>query len=218
MEITSTEINFKQRSPEWYEARLGKLSSSRIKDIMGNPKKKGEILTQTAQTYLLSLIAETMRGQSKQLSAPALTWGTEQEDNALAHYEAETMQKVELCSFFVCDLLGAYGGSPDGLIKDGIIEIKCPYDSTNHLRTIIDGMPKEHNYQIQSNLLLTGRSFCDFISYDPRILSQPKQLYIQRIERDEEVISAILDKVKDFLSEMERILEGCFHSVVLLCV
>ena len=100
------------------------------------------------------------------------------------------------------------GGTPDGYIgKDGLIEVKCPYNGGNHLQTLLKGeiYNREYLYQIQGYLMITGRQWCDFVTYDPD-LPKGLDLSINRIERDESVIEGIgfvLDQVKKKLKEIK---------------
>ena len=184
-----------QRSQEWFDARLGKVTSSRLADILGEGKK--ERFTQTALSYLDELIAETMTGITDTFASPAMQWGTDQEPFAIERFEAEKMEKVYPVGFIESKVNPLYGGSPDGIIGSDIIEVKCP-SSKNHLKCFFEGMDTKYMAQIQSNIYLTDAKMCYFISFDPRILKNDKQIYIQEIPRDEEYIAKLLARVDEF--------------------
>ena len=108
---------------------------------------------------------------------------------------------VEQTGFVAHDTLLA-GCSPDGLVDwDGLIEIKCPFNSANHIETLLRGMPDEHRAQVQGQMWITGRQWCDFVSYDPR-MPEPLQLHIQRINRDPGFIADLEAKVTSFLQQV----------------
>lgn len=180
---------------EWLDIRRGIITASKAKEILKTPKKKGAIIAESTKTYLMTLVSEMLTGQTVESFGKPLQWGTDNEPLAIKDYEAETFAQVKPSGFWKSNIYPMFGGTPDGLIDGGIIEVKCPFNTNNHLDTIIHGMPSEHMPQVQSNIYLTGVSFCDFISYDPRIKGKNK-LYIQRIERDNDFIDKILEKVK----------------------
>ena len=168
------EITNPQGSPVWHQSRIGLVSGSRFKDILTDPRSKTDkeagILSATAESYMLELVAMILTDQSPEIKAAALDWGHENEPKARLEYEFIYDVDVAETGMFVRDCR-KIGASPDGLIgDDGMIEIKCPFNTVNHLRTVIDcQMPKEHIPQVQGNLWINGRKWCDFISYDPRV-------------------------------------------------
>lgn len=201
-----------QGSEAWLKLRLGLVSASRFKDIMTNPRSKTELFSATAKSYMLELIAEILTGEQKEVSGKALEWGSNNEINAQNEYAFEKGVKVESVGICLTDdkLIGA---SPDGFVgDDGMIEIKSPYNSANHIATVIaNEMPKEHMAQIQGNLMVNGRGWCDFISYDPRI-NNAGRLFVSRVYRDDEYIDALKSKIDIFISEMKRILLDNFNT------
>lgn len=205
-------VDIEQGSEAWLKLRLGLVSASRFKDIMTNPRSKTEQFSATAKSYMLELIAEILTGEQKEVSGKALEWGSTNEINAQNEYAFEKGVKVEEVGICLTDdrLIGA---SPDGFVgDDGMIEIKSPYNSANHIATVISGeMPKEHMAQIQGNLMVNGRCWCDFISYDPRI-NNAGRLFVSRVYRDDEYIDALKSKIDIFISEMKRILLDNFNT------
>lgn len=194
-----------QRSPEWFEMRRGKITSSEIHKIMSD---KG--LTETAKTYLLEKVCEHFNGYKEPASGQALDWGTELESVAIERYEQVTNNKVEKASFILADEY--YGGSPDGIVSpEGIIEVKCPYNSANHFKYgLIDSAAKfkkvvpNYYYQCISNMICAGATWCDFISFDPRVL-EGYQMFVFRLELDQEEVANIKEKVLIAVEYMEQL-------------
>ena len=189
-----------QRDDDWYAARCGKATASRFKDAMATLKNGDP--AQAQRDYLTELVVERLtQAPAQRFATAAMQWGTEQEAPARAAYEARTGVAVEETGFIAHDTLLA-GCSPDGLVDwDGLIEIKCPFNSGVHIETLLGGMPKEHVAQIQGQMWITGRQWCDFVSYDPR-MPEPLQLHIQRIPRDPAFIADLERRVTSFLAEV----------------
>lgn len=189
-----------QRSDDWYAARCGKATASRFKDVMARLKNGAPAADR--QRYLTELVVERLTGQPvPSYENAAMRWGAEQEAAARAAYERRADVVVEETGFICHDTLMA-GCSPDGLVDwDGLIEIKCPYNSATHIETLLNGMPAEHTAQVQGQMWITGRQWCDFVSYDPR-MPEPLQLHVQRITRDPAFIADLERQVTEFLNEV----------------
>jgi putative phage-type endonuclease len=189
-----------QRDADWYAARLGKATASRFKDAIAALKSGAP--AQAQRDYLTELVVERLTQQPIQrFQNAAMTWGTEQEPAARAAYERITGRIVEETGFVAHDTLMA-GCSPDGLVDwDGLIEIKCPWGTANHIETLLNGMPAEHITQVQGQMWITGREWCDFVSYDPR-MPEPLQLYVQRIPADPKAIADLAFGISAFLKEV----------------
>jgi len=189
-----------QRDADWYAARVGKATASRFRDAIAALKSGAP--AQAQRDYATELVVERLTQQPAQRYATAaMQWGTEQEPAARAAYERVTGISVEETGFIAHDTLLA-GCSPDGLIDwDGLIEIKCPYSSANHIETLLRGMPDEHIPQVQGQLWITGRQWCDFVSFDPRMPVE-LQLHVQRIYRDPGFIADLEAKVTSFLQQV----------------
>jgi putative phage-type endonuclease len=189
-----------QRSEDWYAARLGKATASRFKDAIAALKSGAP--AQAQRDYLTELVVERLTQQPIQrFQNAAMTWGAEQEPAARAAYERVTGRIVEETGFVAHDTLMA-GCSPDGLVDwDGLIEIKCPWNTANHIETLLNGMPAEHIPQVQGQMWITGREWCDFVSYDPRMPAE-LQLHVQRIQRDPSFIADLEAKVTFFLQQV----------------
>ena len=189
-----------QRSDDWYAARCGKATASRFKDVMARLKNGNPAADR--QRYLTELVVERLTGQPvPAYENAAMRWGAEQEAAARAAYEQRTRVAVEETGFIAHDVLMA-GCSSDGLVDwDGLIEIKCPYNSAVHIETLLNGMPAEHMPQVQGQMWITGREWCDFVSFDPR-MPEPLQLYVQRIHADPKAIADLAFGVSAFLKEV----------------
>lgn len=199
-----------QRSEEWFAARAGKITASRFVDVVavgrdGKPLK-------ARQDYMLQLAFERTAGNAKQsVSSKAMSWGTDVERFAREAYELDRGVLVTDSGFATHPDHDFIGASSDGwVLADGLIEIKCPHDERVHVRTWLEGMPAGHIPQVQGNLLVTGRQWADFISYDPRA-GERWRLYVERVKRDAAYIDNILLpallRFESELQEMVRTLE-----------
>ena len=186
-----------QGSEEWFNIRIGRITASRFGDLLTQPRSKKDkeagVLSQTTKSYILEKITEVMTGEHKELSGSALAWGKDTEQEAREFYELKYLTEVKEVGFVVKEDNKLIGGSPDGLVEeDGMIEIKCPYNSNNHIDYLFGGqIPRGYLAQIQGNLGITGRAWCDFVSYDPRIQNEEHKMFVKRIIRDEEFIARI---------------------------
>ena len=190
-----------QGSPEWFEQRRGKVTASRISDVMAKTKSGPSA---SRANYLAELVAERLTGKvADSFDTPAMRWGRECEPLARSAYEAESGQIVLLSDMVQHPSIEMAGASPDGLVGDqGLVEIKCPNPAT-HINTILSGqVDKKYLYQMQWQMACTGRTWCDFVSFDPR-LGTEMQMYVTRIDRDNDAISEIASEVKEFLYEVE---------------
>ncbi len=196
--------NIEQGTPGWLELRLGKVTASKFKDVMTNGR--GGKPSATAKTYMIKLVAEILRGESLPFfENDAMRWGTETEPQARAMYELKNDVEVKEVAFV--ELNEFVGVSPDGLVgNDGLLEIKCPNTETQIKRFLDNtGLPKDYESQVQGQLWVTGRKWCDFVSFDPRI--DVDASYIQtRVYRDEEYIAELEKKVSIFVEEMKEII------------
>jgi putative phage-type endonuclease len=158
---------------------------------------------------MAELIVERLTGKAADMYInAAMQWGTEQEPNARLAYETKLGVLVDQVGFVPHPGIAMAGCSPDGLInEDGLIEIKCP-NSATHIETCISkAVPKKYVHQMQWQMACTGRKWCDFISYDPR-LPPDMQMFIKRLKRDDALISTMEAETIDFLKELdEKIIE-----------
>lgn len=190
-----------QRTAEWYQARLGRLTASRVADMMATTKSGWGA---SRANYAWELAIERLTGQpSPSFCSPAMQWGIDHEDQARAAYQIEALVSVELIGFVEHPRLFA-GASPDGLIGgDGMVEIKCP-NSATHGNTLLTGaIDDKYVKQVQFQLACAGRAWCDFVSFDPRF-PEPMRLWVKRIERDDALIAEIEQCAEAFLAEVDE--------------
>lgn len=190
-----------QRSADWYEYRLGKVTASRVADVITKTKTGWGF---KRREYAAQLISERLTGQKSDVFvSPAMRWGTEIEPQARAAYSLQSgLDVVELAFVDHPELIMA-GCSPDGLVGlDGLTEIKCPTTAT-HLDTLEAGrFPADYYPQIQFQLACTGRDWCDAVSFDPRLPEQMR-LFVERIDRDSAYIGELNAAVREFLTEVD---------------
>ena len=187
-----------QRTQEWFEARLGKVTASRISDVLAKPT------TAAYQNYQAQIISERLTGErAEQFVNAAMEWGTEQEPNARRAYEFIADCEVAEEGFVDHPAIIGAGASPDGLVGDvGLIEIKCPNTAT-HLRFLQDGkIEPKYARQMYWQMACTGREWCDFVSYDPR-LPDKFGFRIVRQERCDKTINELEAAVEAFLSDID---------------
>ena len=192
-----------QGSPEWLEARAGKVTASRIADVLAKVKT-GEAAGR--RDYRAQMVAEirTGRPQESGFMNDAMRWGTEQEPYARAAYECQAGVLVDQVGMVLHPSIERGAASPDGLVDpDGLVEIKCPNTAT-HLDYLLDGtVPAKYQPQMLWQMACTGRDWCDFVSFDPR-LPEDLQLFVVRFQRDQARIDAMEAEVRAFLAEVEE--------------
>jgi putative phage-type endonuclease len=188
-----------QRTEEWFSARLGKVTASRVADVLAKIKS-GE--SASRKNYKMELVVQRLTGKAgESFTNAAMEWGTEQEPFARMAYEAHTSTFVKEEGFVDHPTIEGFGCSPDGIVGDGLIEIKCP-NTANHIETVLDNKaPSKYIPQMQCQMACTGAKWCDFVSFDPRV-PEDLQLLVVRVERDQEYIDSMEVEVKQFLSEV----------------
>ena len=190
-----------QRTDEWFAARLGKVTASRVADVIAKTAKG---YGASRDNYMAQLICERLTGKPTEgFTNAAMEWGTQTEPQARAAYSAKTGELVEEVGFIPHHAIPGAGASPDGFVGDAIIEIKCPNSSTM-LEWILDGKaPSKHIPQMQFQMAVTGAPHCEFVAYDPR-LPEHLQLLIVRVPRDDEYIKMLEQEVTKFLQELDE--------------
>lgn len=184
-----------QQSPEWFAVKCGKVSASHMSDVLA----KGSGVTR--KKYMMKLLAERLSGiPQASCTNGSMQWGIDTEPQARTAYEMANLEVVRQVGFIELD--GDTGCSPDGLVGgEGLLEIKCP-DTSTHLGYILAGkMPTEYVNQVQAQLWVTGRKWCDFVSFDPRVPSRP--YWSIRVKRDEKKIDEIKEAVDAFVAELK---------------
>jgi putative phage-type endonuclease len=188
-----------QRTEEWFAARLGKVTASRVADVLAKIKS-GE--SASRKNYKMELVVQRLTNKvGESFTNAAMEWGTEQEPFARMAYEAHTGTFVKEEGFVDHPTIEGFGCSPDGIVGDGLIEIKCP-NTANHIETVLENKaPSKYIPQMQCQMAVTGAKWCDFVSFDPRV-PEDLQLFVVRVERDQEYIDSMEVEVKQFLSEV----------------
>ena len=191
-----------QRTDEWFAARLGKVTASRVADVAARTKTG---YGASRANYMADLIVERLTGQkASSFTNQAMEWGVEQEPNARAAYSAKTGELVEEVGFIDHATIQMSGASPDGRIGgEGLVEFKCPSTATHLEYILTDTVPGKYIVQMQWQMACTAAAWCDFASYDPR-LPPHLQLFIKRVPRDPQHIAELEAEVAKFLSELDE--------------
>jgi putative phage-type endonuclease len=189
-----------QKSEEWFKARLGKVTASRVADVLAKTKTG---YSASRENYMAQLVVERMTNtQAESFTNAAMQWGTDQEPFARAAYEVQQNVLVDEVGFIPHPTIEMAGASPDGFVNsDGIIEIKAPQTNT-HIETLLNqAVPAKYIAQIQFQLACTGRQWCDFVSFDPRMPAKA-QLFVKRVQRDDGFIKEMESEITKFLAEV----------------
>ena len=191
--------DIEQGSQDWLDLRLGKITASRVADIMSNGRSGKP--SQKAESYMNELISEILTGsQAEFKQSAAMEWGTACEPQARAMYELQNDVDVEEVAFI--QLNDYVGVSPDGLVgEDGLLEIKCPTSKKQIERALSDSYHSDYKAQIQMQLYVSGRKWCDFVSFDPRINGNASYLQ-ERVYRDEDYIKEMESRINAFIDSM----------------
>lgn len=190
-----------QGSAEWFAARCGRVTASRVADVIA--KTKTGYSTGRAN-YAAELIAERLTGTTAaSFTNAAMQWGTDTEPFARAAYAERQGVSVEEIAFVIHPEIQMAGASPDGLVgTDGLLEVKCPNTAT-HLDTLLgEPIPGKYITQMQWQMACCGREWTDFVSFDPR-LPPEMALHVQRVPRDVGVIIELEGAVTEFLAEID---------------
>ena len=190
-----------QQSNEWFAARLGKVTASRVADVIAKTKTG---YSASRDNYMAQLICERLTGQQgESFTNAAMTHGTETEPLARSAYENRRSLLVKEVGFINHPRIEMSGASPDGLVADdGLVEIKCPNTAT-HIDTLLSQkVPTKYITQMQWQMLCCQRKWCDFVSFDNR-LPENLQLFVQEVEFDPEYCAMLEKEVSQFLAELD---------------
>lgn len=192
-----------QRTEEWYKAKIGKVGASKIADIMAKTKSGPSA---SRQNYMMELLVARLTGEYPESYQSAdMLWGIEYEPIARELYEEITGNIVTETGFILASDIPDAGASPDGLIGiDGLIEIKCPKTATHVNYILTENIDTKYIYQMQWQMYCTNREWCDFVSYDPR-MPERFNIFIKRVDRNQEIIDSIKIEVIKFLDELNEI-------------
>ena len=191
-----------QGSPEWMQQRRGWVTASRLVDVMA--KGKGV----TRSNYMAELVVQRLTGVSPEsYTSPDMQWGIDNEAGAAAAYAFLTDREVTEVGFVPHPTIAKTGASPDRRVDDdGLIEIKCPKTNT-HIHTLLGGkIDRRYILQMQWQMECDQRQWCDFVSFDPRMPPE-MQIHVQRVERDETLITEITTEVVQFLADLDTLIE-----------
>jgi putative phage-type endonuclease len=190
-----------QGSDAWFNIRIGKVTASRVADVLAKTKTG---YSTTRDNYMAQLVCERLTGQKgESFTNAAMQHGTETEPLARAAYEARYDVLVDEVGFVSHPTIEMSGASPDGFVgDDGLIEIKCPNTAT-HIETLLsESVPNKYYTQMQFQIACTGRKWCDFVSFDNRLPTE-LQMFVKRVPRDDMYIKLIEDEIVKFLAELD---------------
>ena len=190
-----------QGSEAWIAIRLGKVTASRVADVIARTKTGPSA---SRANYMAELVAERLTGaRGETFTNAAMAWGADNEPEARLAYEFRTDASVEQVGFIPHPSIEMSGASPDGLVlTDGLVEIKCPNTAT-HIETLLTGViPGKYETQMLWQMACTGRAWCDFASFDPR-LPEEMRLFVTRFARDDKRIADMEEAVREFLFDLD---------------
>lgn len=190
-----------QATADWFAARCGKVTASRLGDLMAQTRSGWGA---SRANYRAELVAERLTGKKFEgFRNAAIDWGLEKEPDARDAYCFFRDVEVEQVGFIDHPSIAMTGASPDGLVgADGLVEIKCPNTAT-HISTLLgDDIAEKYTLQMQWQMACTGRAWCDFVSYDPR-MPESMQFYCQRVQRNQQLIDRLSKEIELFLKEVE---------------
>jgi putative phage-type endonuclease len=197
---TEDRVSVEQGTPEWHELRRGKVTASRVADILAKTKTGPSA---SRQNYLIELaLQRTTKTIEPSYTNAAMEWGTETEPQARVAYEVATNNFVDQVAFIDHPTIEGFGCSPDGIVGEGLIEIKCPNSATHWEYFKAKEPPKKYFIQMQAQMAVTGAKWCDFVSFDPR-MPERSQLLIVNAPRDAEFILFMETEIKQFLKEVQ---------------
>jgi putative phage-type endonuclease len=192
----------RQGTQEWFDVRRGKVTASRVSDVIARTKTGWGA---SRGNYLAELVAERLTGATAEgYESPAMKWGKETEPEAAEAYAFYVNAALETVAFVDHPRIQMSGASPDRLVGAiGLVEIKAPNTAT-HIDTLLnDTVPDKYIVQMQWQMACTDRQWCDFVSFDPR-LPERMRLYVRRFDRDDLRIDQLEAEVRTFLAEVER--------------
>jgi putative phage-type endonuclease len=191
-----------QRSPEWFAARCGSLGASQLADALAKTKSGWGA---SRANLRAKLVVERLTGQQEEsFTSAAMQWGVDKEEEARIAYSFLTGRNVVEVGLYKHPTIIGSHASPDGLVDDdGCLEIKCP-NSATHIETLKSNQVA-HKYllQMQWQMACADRQWCDFVSFDPR-MPDHLMLYIQRVQRDDDMLATLESEVRAFLAEVDK--------------
>lgn len=191
-----------QQSQEWFNERLGKVTASRVNDVVAKTKSG---YSASRKNYAAQLVVERMTGTKvESFTNAAMQWGTDNEPAARAEYEMNSCGMVDEVAFIPHPTIAMTGASPDGLVGDGgMLEIKCPNTATHIEYLLGKVVPSGYKPQMAWQMACSGRKWVDFVSYDPR-MPEKHRFFLVRYERDDKYIAELEEEVVSFLAEVTK--------------
>jgi putative phage-type endonuclease len=197
-----------QRTEEWFQQRLGKVTASRISDVIAKTKTG---VSTSRQNYLIQLVSERLTGKKgDSFVNQAMLDGIEREGAARELYERTRGVSVTEVGFFDHPVIKNSGASPDGAVNAeedgkyaGLIEVKSPIETTHTNTLMSKSVPSKYIPQMQWQLACTGAKWVDFVSYNPNF-PEELQLFVARVDRDDTYIGELEAEVIKFLEEVEQ--------------
>jgi putative phage-type endonuclease len=190
-----------QGTDEWFAIRIGKVTASRVADLLAKTKSG---YSASRDNYMAQLVCERLTGQKgESFTNAAMQHGTDTEPLARLAYEVSQNVLVDQVGFVPHPSIKMAGASPDGLVgDDGLLEIKCPNTAT-HIETLLsETVPTKYFTQMQFQMACTGRMWTDFVSFDNR-LPEELQLFVKRVPRDEMYIKLMEAEIVQFIAELD---------------
>lgn len=214
-------------TPAWKDFRRGKVTASRFAHVLTEPRTKAEqaagVMSKTAKGYLMELVAATITGMDAVGgSSAAMERGVDKEVDAIDRYAQQRFVEVgvgrilQMQGTLIC-------ATPDGFVEEdtdgpGILEVKCPEPKTHIETWLTKQLPEAYVEQVHGQLWVSGRSWCDFVSFDDRF-PLPMQMVVIRVHADEDQQRLFLEKVRNFedmvtsrVSEIRAYLHSCGHE------
>jgi putative phage-type endonuclease len=189
-----------QRSPEWFEQRAGKVTASSVYKVLARTKTGWGA---ERDKYKAQLVVERLTGKpAKTYSNAAMEWGVQTEAEARAAYEALKGVLVTEVGFLPHPTIEMCGASPDGVVGEGLVEIKCPETATMIDQLLSKKIPSEYYKQMQLQMKCADKKWCDFVVYDPR-MPESMQMFVARVERDDRFIAEMEAEIVKFLAEVD---------------
>ena len=189
-----------QRTDEWFAQRAGKVTASSVYKVMAKTKTG---YSADRDKYKAQLVIERLTGKpAKSYSNAAMEWGVQTEAEARAAYEARMGVFVTEVGFVPHPTIEMCGASPDGVVGEGLVEIKCPETATMIDQLLTKKIPSEYMKQMQLQMKCADKKWCDFVVYDPR-MPESMQMFVSRVPRDDTFIAEMEAEIVKFLAEVD---------------
>ena len=195
-----------QGSDEWFAVRMGKITASRLGDIM-RKTKWGESTYKAKVRLELAIERITGKSASSVVMNKAMYDGQEREPDARKLFEAITGKEVALCGSFDHPTIPNTSASPDGLLRgeNACLELKCPTHATHAKNLMSDTMPKNYIYQVQHQIQCTESDYAYFASYHPDFPPELRLKWV-RVEKDDSVIKSLEEEIRAFDISIEDLI------------